>query len=448
MSDINSQRTGSPANFDDQEERKRFLAGGFDSDEDDDASTNKDGDSTAGTNPAPQRGTPSNRGKLNRFAARRNQTPVQQPNEVGNMVPVPNEKVPPVTNQMAGGISKPSASKFQVEGTNIGSKAAEPAWTQEELQAISNANGFRMSTTTVAETRRSEPDRDGKYLVIGANDSVITRAAAILPNIKPNEYQLGLGKVKPDEKTGKSKLYTDVVMKAEGWRLTQWTSKNVVLEVVPNNILDKTPRMVNGRPERRIGHDFARIGLPKLCFAPVFKTLENGMPSLLNNISQTQGYYWLNASWGVTNSPGNFVYKDESGNRANTHVLREAMNHMRGLSAIGTATIAISVGNESKIMGGKAVPDPGKYELSIKIHNFFVAKLVPYHSPAQASATGFEIDDEMFADAESLTAPSGMGSTYESTASAFSGGMLNPFFGANAGMTNTAIPGVGQEQLL
>jgi hypothetical protein len=79
--------------------------------------------------------------------------------------------------------------------------------------------------------------------------------------------------------------------------LSQWTSKFVVLEGLPDNILDKPARLVNGKPERRIGHDFARIGLPKLCFGPIFETLKTSMPSILEGVSQTNGYYWLNASW-------------------------------------------------------------------------------------------------------------------------------------------------------
>lgn len=308
--------------------------------------------------------------------------------------------------------------------------------------------GKRLTTVIVGETRRSEPDPERKYLTRGANDSIVTRQAAILPNPSYDEYNLGIGKVKPDEKTGKSKLYTDVVMKGPNWLLSQWTSKMVVPEGVPDNILDKPPRMVNGRPERRIGHDFARIGLPKLCFAPIFETLKTGMPSILDNVSQTTGYYWLNASWGVSGSPGNFIYKGEGGISRNTNRLYEAMKMISGGSSFGAASIAVSIGSESKMEGGKLIPDPGKYELSIKIHNMFHSKKVFYHSPPQSSATGFEVDQDIFDDAEVLVQSSNTSSAFDSTSSAFSGGAVNPFFGVNAAVSQNSASGQGTNGLI
>lgn len=53
---------------------------------------------------------------------------------------------------------------------------------------------------------------------------------------------------------------------------------------VLDNILNKPLRMVNGRPERKLGHDFASIGLSKTLFAPVFEPLRSSVHGIL------QGY--------------------------------------------------------------------------------------------------------------------------------------------------------------
>jgi len=449
MSDNLNQRAMSPANMDNDEERKKMLAGAFDSEDEEDGT--QDGESVAGTSPAPSRTRVPNRGGASRFNKNRNATPVQPQHQVQNaMAPTSQPPVTnPTNNQMMGGFGNNNNTAntagnkagFHVEGTNIGSRASEPEWTPEQLQRIATALGTVMRTVQVNETRRSTPDRAGKYLAIGANDSIITKAAAILPDAGFTDYQLGIGRVKPDEKTGKSKLYTDIVMKGPDWLLSQWTSKDVVMEGVPDNILNKPPRMVNGRPERRIGHDFVRVGLPKFSFGPIFETLRTGMPSLLDGVSQTTGYYWLNASWGVSNSPGNFLYKGAGNQRCNTHKLYEAMSIISGFSSMGAASIAVSIGNESKMEGGKLTSDPGKYELSIKIHNMWHVKKVSYHSPPQSSATGFEVSDDIFAESEVLEPMSNVGSTFDSTASAFSGGAMNPFFNATAGITTNAMPG-------
>jgi hypothetical protein len=327
---------------------------------------------------------------------------------------------------------------FRIEGTNIGSRASEPEWTNEDLQAIATACGIRIGTVMLSETRRSIPDPEGKYLMTADNGTTVTKPAAILPTLTTNEYKLGLGKVKPDEKTGKSKLYSDVVIKGSNWILSQWTSKNVIMEGVADNILDKPPRMINGKPERRIGHDFARFGFPKTSFGPVFETLKSIMPSILDGISTTRGYYWMNASWGVTGSPGNFVYAGTGKIRNNTHKLYEAMKMLAGQSSMGAAAIAISIAGESKMEGGKLVPANAKYELSVKVHNMFHIKKVSFRSPPQASATGFEVTSDIYDEAEVLEAVSGMGTVFNDTSSAFPS--ANPFFSAISAMQ---MPGTG-----
>lgn len=341
-----------------------------------------------------------------------------------------------------------STKSITVEGTNIGSRASEPDWSTEELQQIANVCSKRLGQTMMSETRRSVPDPANKYLMIAGDGSVVTKGAATLPNIGWDEFKLGLGKVKPDEKTGKAKLYSDVVMRGPNWVLSQWTSKNVVLEGVADNILDKPPRVTNGKPDRRIGHDFARIGLPKTSFGPIFETLKVTFPMILDDVSTTKGYYWLNASWGVTGSPGRFLYTGKDKVTSSTFRLYDAMKMVAGYSSMGAGAIAISIANESEMRGGKMHANTTKYELSIKIHNMFHMKKVNYHSPPQAASTGFEVTDDMLDETESLEPVSNVGAMMSDTAGAFSTSSANPFFGSIASVTSSALPGQNNERLL
>ena len=378
---------------------------------------------------------------LNRLKANRSSSSTPDVNPNANVNRAKNQ------SQNASVNATSNSNGFRVEGSNIGSRASEPDWTNEDLQAIADACGKRIETIIMAETRRSTPDPQMKYLAIMSNGTVVSKPASWLPDIDTSEFKIGMGRVKPDEKTGKGKLYTDIVMKGPNWVLNQWTSKNVIMEGVPDNILDKPPRMINGRPERRIGHDFARIGLPKLSFAPIFETLKSSMPAVMDSVSITRGYYWINASWGVTGNPGSFAYKNGTINQR-TPKLYEAMKMLSGMSSMGVATIAVSIGNESKLEGGKMIPDPSKYEFSIKIHNMLHLKRVSYHSPPQSSSTGFEVPDELMNMAESLEPVSNVGAMFTDTSSAFASTGANPFFNATAAMGQNTALGPGDPKML
>ncbi len=438
MSDNASSNKGVPADMNDSERREQMLREAFSSDASDDVTEN----TQQTESPTPVKGKPANRNVANRF--KRNATPTTpapQGSSKGKE-PVPN---PPVYEK---GSAVDSTNGITIEGTNIGSRASEPNWTNQQLQHIADLCGKRLGHVMMSETRRSIPDPENKYLAIANDGSVVTKGPAILPNIGWSDFKLGLGKVKPDEKTGKSKLYSDVVMKGPNWVLSQWTSKDVVLEGVADNILDKPPRLTNGRPDRRIGHDFARIGLPKTSFGPIFETLKTVFPSIVDDISITKGYYWLNASWGVTGSPGRFIYTGPNKIRDNTFKLYEAMKMISGYSSIGAGAIAISVANESEMRGGKLVPANNKFELSVKIHNMFHMRKVAYHSPPQAASTGFEVTDDMYDETESLEPVSNIGTMMTDTASAFSNSTANPFFGSLGSVTGNALPGQNNTTLL
>ncbi|KAM0809307.1 hypothetical protein AB5N19_09650 [Seiridium cardinale] len=301
---------------------------------------------------------------------------------------------------------------YTIQGSNIGLVAREHEWPQEELQKIADQCSYKVGTRPLNETRKSVPDKEHKYVTIGEKGTIITKPWAWLPRIAADQYVLGLGKPKADTKTGKPKLYSDIVMvgKDPYFLLNQWTIEGVILEGVDRKVLDAPPRMNNGRPERRIGYDFARIGMPKLATGALLNTMIDSMPRVLGSVTEVMGLHWANASWGVTNVSGNFVYKAANGTKQATQRLQEAMNFLNGRSAYGVATIAISVAVEGKIL-----------------HNFFTLKTVDYHSPPQSSSTGMELDADMFEITESLGMPAGVGPLLNMTSSAFVPGNLNPF---------------------
>jgi len=334
--------------------------------------------------------------------------------------------------QPPGVTSQPSKARFAVDGTNIGSRASEPEWTMDQLQAIAVACDTKLKVVQLADTRRSWGDPKGEFVRINPDTgAAMAMSRAILPNLKPNMYSLGLGKVKPDQKTGKARVYSDAVIKGPDWVLNQWTIKNVILEGVPDKVLDKPPRMINGKMERRIGHEFARIGLPKESVGPVFGTLRSMMPSVLEDISHTRGYYWVNASWGVHQIPAKFVYVSDGVKHEEASLYR-AMKMLNELSSMGAGTVAISIANTAEVKNGDLVSAGDKYELSVKIHNMFHMKKVPYHSPPQSAATGFEVTEDMFKDVEELAPVSNMTTLLNSTSAAFGNQAPNPFFNMQA----------------
>jgi len=458
VSSANNQIAARPMDLNDDNSRRDALMDAMGTDSEDDMPTNTAANTESTANKSPPAETPKSkapiRNPMSRFKSNRSASQVSAPsgNANANRQVNPSDNTNVITNT-----TKPTPtivnanmtpSKIQVEGSNIGSSACEPEWTTEQLQHFATLSNKRLGTTIMADTRRSVSDPERMYVTTASDGSVLTRPAAILPVANWDLFKLGLGKVKPDEKTGKNKVYSDVVMKGSNWLLNQWTSRDVVIETVPDAIMNKPPRIINGKPERRIGYDFARIGLPKASFLPIFETLKASMPSLMEGVSITDGYYWLNASWGVTGSPGNFIYKGKGNAKVNTFKLNEAIRMLGNMSSIGVACVAISVANETKLEGGKLIPDPGKYELSIKIHNMFHIKKVNYHSPPQAGATGFEVSDDIFGDSEVLEQVSGMDSMFSNTAGSFNNVGTNPFFGVNAAISNNAPAGSNSSGLL
>ncbi|KAK1242046.1 hypothetical protein MKX07_000032 [Trichoderma sp. CBMAI-0711] len=271
--------------------------------------------------------------------------------------------------------------------SNIGARAREPNWTDEQIQTLSAMAKTKLPLKDVSDTRRVVPDPNGTYVTYDDGGAALIRSPAFLNNIDPEKYCIGMGRVKGDLKTGNNRLYSDVVMRSRDgtWITNQWTCKGIVIEGVPRKTLDKRPQVMHASArtgkERRIGHEFVRIGLPRMYFAPVLETLKSEYPSLLDRVVVTVGYYWLYASWGVTGTPGKYKYMAAPGRLAETQELSEILRMANGQSCLCQATIAISTAFSGKLSGNMIVRDGDGCSLSIKLHNALHLKMVDYRSP-------------------------------------------------------------------
>ncbi|KAK1561577.1 uncharacterized protein LY79DRAFT_675443 [Colletotrichum navitas] len=129
-------------------------------------------------------------------------------------------------------------------------------------------------------------------------------------------------------------MCSDIVMKGRGddtWISNQWICDNVVIEGVPRHILGKPPRTVH---------------LPEIYFGLVFETLLSKYPKLMEGVSETVGYYWINASWGVTSTVGlykckvvgNSVVKDGDAEQFSTSIGFELTGELMLVSEIFSTT--------------------------------------------------------------------------------------------------------------
>ncbi|EXJ74223.1 uncharacterized protein A1O5_02518 [Cladophialophora psammophila CBS 110553] len=117
------------------------------------------------------------------------------------------------------------------------------------------------------------------------------------------------------------------------WLLPQWTLDMCVLDGVDPSVLTMGTRPGN-KTGRRIGVNFARIGLPKFAFGPVFNSLNLKYEGFMGRMTET----------GVTTSVGQFVSVDPSTREVGiTIILPDVMRKLAGRSALRVATVAISV---------------------------------------------------------------------------------------------------------
>ena len=61
--------------------------------------------------------------------------------------------------------------------------------------------------------------------------------------------------------------------------------------------------------DRKIGVSFAR--LPVRSFGAVFTSLNGSKPGRMDSLVVMEGYYYINASSGVSTTPGTFAYMME-----------------------------------------------------------------------------------------------------------------------------------------
>jgi hypothetical protein len=279
---------------------------------------------------------------------------------------------------------------FMVSGRNIGAEQKEPKWDSKQLHAIRTLSMTKLSIMPVTDTRRSVMDPAMEFVGKDEGGSIVPTERAYVSSLDPTQYCIGTGPEKYDV-TGSPRYYSDVVVADVNgqWLINQWTSEMVVIEGVAQNVLMQTNRTGN-QSGRRIGYHFARVGLPKMAFGPLFYTMSSQYPGVMAQIAETEGYYWTNASWGVSSFQGTFAYMGETGIQKTTNLV-DVMRMLNGKSSLSLATLAISITCPAKMVDGKPVVDKSAYGLSIKLHNAFGYETVDYHGPPQQGSTGMMV---------------------------------------------------------
>jgi len=291
-----------------------------------------------------------------------------------------------------------------IMGRNVGAEQNEPDWTAEQMAYINTMTSTVLDVQGVTSTRRSVPDALMEFVGRDETGSIAATEKAHVSNLDPSTYCIGVGQPKYDI-TGSPKHYVDAVIvdKKGEWLLTQWTSEWVVLEGVAPEVLMKQNKVgASLQSNRRIGVHFARIGLPKMAFGPLFNTLSANYPGIMSGIVETRGYYWMNASWGVSSFSATFAYVDKDGFKKTTN-LSDVMRMLGGKSSLCLGTVAISITCGSKTEGNKQVMDTSSFALSVKLHNVFNVDTVDYHGPPQQGSTGMMIPSKYIKSAKIMS---------------------------------------------
>ncbi|RYP20279.1 hypothetical protein DL767_009490 [Monosporascus sp. MG133] len=227
-------------------------------------------------------------------------------------------------------------------GRNIGSGANKPKWTQEELANIAARCNTRVEVVRVTDTRRSSPDANKEFARIADHGTIVATMNSVLPRLDLFKIVIGIGNPRADEKLQRGSATPTSCA---------WT---------------RAPRMINGRPERKIGEHFARFGFLKANIGPILETVNMVVPGVLENMSSTP-----------RTGPGH-----------QTSHLPSAMRMLGRSSSKGITTIAISATCDTKIVGAKTVPNNASgLGSSIKCHNFVHLAKVDWHGPPQSALT-------------------------------------------------------------
>jgi len=314
----------------------------------------------------------------------------------------------------------PTEGGFMISGRNVGAEENEPDWTEEQMKFIRSMTTTTLQIVPVKDTRRSVMDPDQKFVGRDENGSIVPTEEAYVSSLDPSHYCVGTGPMKYDT-TGSPRFYSDaVVADINGqWLVNQWTSEWVVIEgVAPNVLMQQHKTGSATQSGRRIGYNFARIGLPKSSFGALFNTLAINHPGSMSSITETRGYYWTNASWGVASFSGTFAYM-EDGKLQRTTNLVDVMRMLNGRSSLCLATVAISITCSAKAEREKMVPNTDSYGLSIKLHNAFGVNTVDFHGPPQQGSTGMMIPKRFVEGAQSMSKGGVMRSSMGNSSSIF-----------------------------
>ncbi|KAK1050097.1 hypothetical protein LTR74_017142 [Friedmanniomyces endolithicus] len=297
---------------------------------------------------------------------------------------------------------------MMIAGRNVGAEHNEPDWTSEQKDFIRTMTGTTLQLLDVKDSRRSVIDEHQEYVGRDEGGSIVPTEEGYISALDTSEYGVGIGPFKYDI-TGSPNHYSDaVVARIRGdWMLNQWTSEWVVIEGVAADVFMKQHRVgAATQSNHRIGINFARIGLPKLAFGPLFNTLSLNYTGIMSTIIETAGYYWMNASWGVSSFAVTFAYMDE-GVLKKTSNLSDVMRMLNGKSSLALAIVAISITCPSKMEGERQIPDRSSYGLSVKLHNAFGVNFVDYHGPPQQGPTGTMIPKRFITGAQSMRGSAG-----------------------------------------
>ncbi|GFF94890.1 hypothetical protein IFM47457_10078 [Aspergillus lentulus] len=105
------------------------------------------------------------------------------------------------------------------------------------------------------------------------------------------------------------------------------------------------------------------------------------MKGLVNSLIKTDGYYWVNTLWGMTQTLGTFVYKTKQGTHASMNMLSDMIDMISTKSSKGISMFAILVTYAYKKQGNHIIANSTKYKFSIKCHTFIHLKTMDWHRP-------------------------------------------------------------------
>lgn len=341
---------------------------------------------------------------------------------------------------------KKNEGSYTISGRNIGAGQIEPAWTPEQTEMIKKMTSTVLEVVDIGDSRTSKPDAEGRYVAREEDGTVVATEEAFLSTLDPELYKLGAGQMKVGM-TGGASIYVDIVViaKDESWMINQPTSSFVVIDGVAENILANPPK-AGAKNSRRIGHDFARVGLPKFAFGPEFNTLETNFPGILAGVKQSFGYYWLNASWGVSTMKGTYTYKNEEGNVVRTQLLSEVLRMIKGRSSLAVATLAISASFKARKDGDNWVPIMDTAGLSVKLHNAIHVTEVDYHGPPQTGSSGMMVTKSIMDSISPIKRPMTIGGIGGGGGSMPKGLFSN--IGKRPSETNTKTPVLNDNDLM